>query len=79
MDGGWRMKTYVMIILFHGHNPRYIIECHGSDAKVRVIRDTTDLFNKAVEVGGWGTIHGRDEVGRSKTVLIGWRSTALPN
>lgn len=66
-----------MVILLHGHYPRYIIKCHGADAKVRVIWDTADFFDEAVEVGGWGAVDGCDEVGRGEAVLIGGRSTAL--
>lgn len=66
-----------MIVFLHGHHPRDIIECHGTDTEIRIIRDTADLFDESVEIGGWGAINRRNKVSRRKAILVRGRSTAL--
>lgn len=41
-------KTHVMIILLHGNNPGNVVEGHGANTEVLVIRNLADLPNKAV-------------------------------
>lgn len=59
-----------MIVLLHGDYPRNIVEGHGAEAEVGVIWDLADFLDEAIEVGGWNAVDGRDEVGRSKAIVV---------
>lgn len=64
------MGTYVVIVLLHGDNPRNIVECHGAEAEVGVVRDFADLLDESVEIGGGNAVDGGDEVGWCEAIVI---------
>ena len=69
--------TYIMIILLHSHNPRNIVECHGAEPEICIIRDFAHFFSEAVEVWRWNAVYGGDEVGWREAVLVGGRAATL--
>jgi hypothetical protein len=40
-----------MIVLLHSHHPWNVVECHGAESEVGVIRDLADFLDEAIEVG----------------------------
>lgn len=66
-----------MIILFHGHDPRDVVEGDGAETEVGVIRDAADELDEAGDVGGGDAVYGGDEVGWGEAVLGGGGAAAL--
>ena len=59
-----------MIVLFHGHYPGHVVECHGANAEIGVVGDFADLPHEEVEVWCWDAVDACDEVGWGEAVLV---------
>lgn len=66
-----------MIVLLHSDHPWNVVECHGTQSEVGVIRNLANFLDEAIEVGRRNAVDSSQEVSRSKSIMVGGRTAAL--